>query len=113
MVVGVCLLWNVCDCVVVFCDWLWGLGGVIILGNVILYIGLVLDVLCCMYVYQVGYCIELVIGLYDYECVYVYQYMVLGLLYLLVYLLCGGVSVCNFFECVVDVYVMIGCGWWL
>lgn len=48
---GVMLCWSVWDCVVVFDYWLWGLGGVIILGNVILYIGYDFGICCWIYVY--------------------------------------------------------------
>ena len=52
------------------------------------------------------------IGLRGHERANVYQYMVLGPLYLPVYLVCGGVSARNPFERAADVYAMTGRGWW-
>jgi len=100
------------DLAIVFRDWPWGPGGAITLGNVILHTGPVLDVPCRTYAHQAGHCNEPVIGLHDHERAHIYQYMVLGPLYLPVYLLCGGVSARNPFERAADVYAMTGRGWW-
>jgi hypothetical protein len=100
------------DLAIVFRDWPWGPGGAITLGNVILHTGPVLDVPCRTYAHQAGHCTEPVIGLHDHERAHIYQYMVLGPLYLPVYLMCGGVSVRNPFERAADVYAMTGRGWW-
>lgn len=81
-------------------------------GNVILHTGPVLDVACRTYAHQAGHCTEPVIGLHDHERAHVYQYLVLGPLYLPVYLVCGGVSARNPFERAADVYAMTGRGWW-
>lgn len=112
MLVGARASWNQRDLAVVFREWPWGPGGAITLGNVILHTGPVLDVPCRTYAHQAGECTEPVIGLHDHERAHVYQYLVLGPLYLPVYLLCGGVSARNPFERAADVYAMTGRGWW-
>ena len=43
---------------------------------------------------------------------HVLQYMVLGVLFLPLYLLCGGVSAGNRFEQAADRYALTGRGWW-
>jgi len=48
----------------------------------------------------------------DHERAHVFQYMVLGPLFLPVYLACGGVSVRNPFERAADRYALQGRGWW-
>lgn len=112
MVAGARPSWNRRDLAIVFRDWPWGPGGAITLGNVILHTGPVLDVACRTYAHQAGYCTEPVIGLQDHERAHVFQYLVLGPLYLPVYLACGGVSARNPFERAADVYAMTGRGWW-
>jgi len=112
MLAGARASWNQRDLAVVFREWPWGPGGAITLGNVILHTGPVLDVPCRTYAHQAGECTEPVIGLHDHERAHVYQYLVLGPLYLPVYLLCGGVSARNPFERAADVYAMTGRGWW-
>jgi len=112
MVAGARPSWNRRDLAIVFRDWPWGPGGAITLGNVILHTGPVLDVACRTYAHQAGYCTEPVIGLHDHERAHVFQYLVLGPLYLPVYLACGGVSARNPFERAADVYAMTGRGWW-
>ena len=52
------------------------------------------------------------IVLADHERAHVYQYMVLGPLFLPLYLLCGGVHVRNRFERAADRYACSGRGWW-
>lgn len=112
MLAGARASWNQRDLAVVFREWPWGPGGAITLGNVILHTGPVLDVPCRTYAHQAGECTEPVIGLHHHERAHVYQYLVLGPLYLPVYLLCGGVSARNPFERAADVYAMTGRGWW-
>lgn len=58
------------------------------------------------------YLINRSIRLDDHERAHVYQYMVLGPLYLPVYLLCGGVSARNPFERAADCFARFGRGWW-
>lgn len=112
MVAGARASWNGRDLALVFRDWPWGPGGAITLGNVILHTGPVLDVPCRTYAHQAGYVTEPVIGMHDHERAHVYQYLVLGPLYLPVYLLCGGVSARNPFERAADLYALHGRGWW-
>ncbi len=97
---------------VVFHGWPWGPGGAITLGNVILHTGNSLDAACTTYAHRAGHCIHPAIVLGDHERAHVYQYMVLGPLFLPLYLACGGVSVRNRFERAADRYAMTGKGWW-
>lgn len=96
----------------VFHRWPWGPGGAITLGNVILHTGDSLDSPCVTYAHRAGHGDEPVIQLADHERAHVYQYMVLGALFLPLYLICGGVSVRNRFERAADRYARTGRGWW-
>jgi hypothetical protein len=98
MLGGATLRWSGRDCALVFDRWPWGPGGAITLGNVILHTGHDLGISCRTYAHQAGWGVEPLIRLDDHERAHVYQYMVLGPLYLPVYLLCGGVSARNPFE---------------
>ena len=100
------------DCALVFHLGPWGPGGAITLGNTILHTGTTLDAECMTYEHRAGRCKHPPIKLGDHERAHVYQYMVLGPLFLPVYLLCGGVSVRNPFERAADRYAMSGKGWW-
>lgn len=100
------------DYALVFHRWPWGPGGAITLGNTILHTGTTLDSECVTYEHRAGRCKHPPIKLGDHERAHVYQYMVLGPLFLPVYLLCGGVSVRNPFERAADRYAMTGKGWW-
>lgn len=82
------------------------------LGNVILHVGADLDVDCHTYAHRAGLCIEPRVSLAAHERAHVFQYMVLGPLFLPLYLLCGGVSVRNRFERAADRYASTGAGWW-
>lgn len=90
----------------------FGHGGALTLGNVILHTGESLDVACLTYAYRAGRGAEPAIRLTDHERAHVFQSMVLGPLFLPVYLLCGGVSVRNPFEQAADRYARHGRGWW-
>ncbi len=96
----------------VFHHWPWGPGGAMTLGNVILHTGASLDTTCTTYAHRAGLCSEPHIVLGDHERAHVYQYMVLGPLFLPLYLLCGGISVRNRFERAADRYARSGRGWW-
>jgi len=96
----------------VFHHWPWGPGGAITLGNVILHTGASLDATCSTYEHRAGRCVHPAIVLGDHERAHVYQYMLLGPLFLPVYLACGGVSVRNPFERAADRYALTGQGWW-
>ncbi len=112
MLAGARVRWSSRDCALVFQHWPWGPGGAITLGNVILHTGSDLGVACHTYAHQAGCAVEPSIRLDDHERAHVYQYLVLGPLYLPVYLLCGGVSVRNPFERAADHYARYGWGWW-
>lgn len=100
------------DFAVVFHHWPWGPGGAITLGNTILHTGDTLESECVTYEHRAGHCQHPRIKIGDHERAHVYQYMVLGPLFLPVYLACGGVSVRNPFERAADRYAMTGQGWW-
>ncbi|WP_394000686.1 hypothetical protein ACF3M1_11265 [Luteimonas sp. WGS1318] len=104
--------WRRDDRALVFQHWPWGPGGAITFGNVILHTGDSLDMPCTTYSHRAGRCIDAPIRLADHERAHVYQYMVLGPLFLPLYLLCGGVSVRNRFERAADRYALTGQGWW-
>jgi hypothetical protein len=109
---GATVKWRPRDLALVFHRWPWGPGGAMTLGNVILHTGDDLDVDCCTYAHRAGRGIEPPVVLADHERAHVYQYMVLGPLFLPVYLLSGGISVRNRFERAADRYARTGRGWW-
>ena len=90
----------------------WGPGGALTLGNVILHTGDTLDSPCVTYAHRAGQRQESPILLADHERAHVYQYMLLGPLFLPLYFLFGGVSVRNRFERAADRYALSGRGWW-
>lgn len=90
----------------------WGPGGALTLGNVILHTGDSLDSPCVTYAHRAGQRQEPAILIGDHERAHVFQYMLLGPLFLPVYLLFGGVSVRNRFERAADRYALTGRGWW-
>lgn len=100
------------DLAIVFHRWPWGPGGALTLGNVILHTGDSLDSDCVTYAHRAGHGHEPPIMLADHERAHVYQYMVLGPLFLPLYLMSGGISVRNRFERAADRYARYGHGWW-
>ena len=100
------------ECAIVFHRWPWGPGGAITLGNTILHTGDSLDSPCVTYAHRAGHRHEPAIVLADHERAHVYQSMVLGPLFLPLYLASGGVSVRNRFERAADRYALTGTGWW-
>ncbi|HEX7769602.1 MAG TPA: hypothetical protein VF422_06195 [Dokdonella sp.] len=86
--------------------------GALVLGNVILHTGASLDCDCDTYAHRAGLACEPPVRLCDHERAHVLQYMVLGPLFLLLYFLCGGISVRNRFERAADRYAASGRGWW-
>lgn len=104
--------WSGRDRALVFHHWPWGPGGAITFGNTILHTGDTLESQCITYEHRAGRCQHPPVRLGDHERAHVYQYMVLGPLFLPVYLLCGGVSVRNPFERAADRYALTGRGWW-
>ena len=103
---------SVRDLAIVFHRVPWGPGGALTLGNVILHTGDTLDSHCVTYAHRAGHGEEPRILLADHERAHVFQYMVLGALFLPLYVLCGGVSVRNRFERAADRYAQTGRGWW-
>lgn len=119
--------WRPRELAVVFHRWPWGPGGALTLGNVILHTGDTLDSACLTYAQRArrrredpvvdssileSSIVESPIVLADHERAHVFQYMVLGLLFLPLYLLCGGISARNRFERAADRYARTGHGWW-
>ena len=100
------------DIAIVFHNVRMGPGGALTLGNVILHTGASLDEPCVTYAHRAGHGDEPEILLADHERAHVYQYMVLGPLFLPLYAVCGGVSVRNRFERAADRYALSGRGWW-
>lgn len=100
------------DLAVVFDHVPFGPGGALTLGNCILHTGDTLDADCSTYAQRAGHGEEPAIRLCDHERAHVYQTMLLGPLFLPVYLLCGGISVRNPFERAADRYARQGQGWW-
>lgn len=90
----------------------WGPGGALTLGNVILDTGDDLDRSCNTYAHDAGHGHEPRIRLRDHERAHVLQYMVLGVLFLPLYVLQGGVAARNPFERAADRYARTGRGWW-
>lgn len=108
---GARLRWHAGDLALVVEHWPWGPGGAMTLGNVILLKGESLDVACFTYEHQAGRERHPPVRLGDHERAHVYQYLLLGPLFLPVYLLCGGISVRNPFERAADHYALHGHGW--
>lgn len=100
------------DLAIVFHRWPWGPGGAMTLGNTILDTGDTLDCDCITYAHRAGHGAEATIRLADHERAHVYQYMLLGPLFLPLYLLSGGISVRNRFERAADRYARTQRGWW-
>ena len=103
--------WRGRECALAFARMPWGRGA-LTLGNVILHSGDSLDVACLTYAHRAGHGSEAPVSLAAHERAHVYQAMVLGPLFLPVYLACGGVSVRNRFERAADRYARGGRGWW-
>lgn len=105
--------WRRRDLALVFQQFPWGPGGAITLGNVILHTGPDLACPCRTYACRAGLVDEPFISMADHERAHVYQYMVLGALFLPLYLLVGGgISERNRFEQAADRYAQTGRGWW-
>ena len=114
----------------VFHRYPFGPGGALVLGNVILSTRPTLDVLVPTYAARANALgkatDEFALGahsrdgrhahehvwLADHERAHTYQYEVLGVLFLPLYLLSGGISARNRFEQAADRYAKTGAGWW-
>ena len=104
--------WRPRERALVFERYPWGPGGALTLGNTILHTGDSLDGRCRTYAHRAGHCEEPTVVLADHERAHVYQYLVLGPLFLPVYFACGGIGVRNRFERAADRYARTGTGWW-
>ncbi len=100
------------DFAIVFHKVPWRPGGALTLGNVILHTGDTLESPCVTYAHRAGHREEPRILIGDHERAHVYQYMVLGPLFLPLYFLFGGIGVRNRFERAADRYALSGHGWW-
>ena len=89
----------------------FGPGGALTLGQVILHTGDSLDSTALTYWCKQHGGHECV-RLGDHERAHVYQYLVLGPLFLVAYFACGGISWRNRFEQAADRYAQSGRGWW-
>ncbi|MDR2870956.1 MAG: hypothetical protein LBV45_00140 [Xanthomonadaceae bacterium] len=103
--------WSWRDRALVFERWPWGPNGAMTLGNVVLNRGDSMDVACNTYAHCAGLRHHPVIRLGDHERAHVYQYMLLGPMFLPLYFACGGISVRNRFERAADRYAMTGRRW--
>lgn len=109
---GARMRWQPRELALVVRRWPWGRGGALTLGNLIVHTGEWLDTPCLTYAHRAGRDAEPPVSLADHERAHVYQYMLLGPLFLPLYLLCGGISVHNLFERAADRYALHGHGWW-
>jgi hypothetical protein len=99
------------DAALVFHRVPFGPGGALTLGNVILHTGHSLDEVALTYACRRDGGRDCV-RLGDHERAHVYQYLVLGPLFLPLYFLCGGISASNRFEQAADRYAQTGKDWW-
>jgi hypothetical protein len=104
--------WSRRELALVFRHWPCGPGGAVTLGNVILVTSANLDGACLTYEHSAGHCTHPRVRLGDHERAHVYQYMLLGPLFVPLYFAFGGVSVRNPLERAADHYAMHGHGWW-
>jgi len=102
---------RVSDAALVFHEMPFGSGGALTLGNVILHTGRSMDEQALTYACRAEGGTDCV-RLGDHERAHVYQYLVLGPLFLPLYFLCGGISARNRFEQAADRYARTGMGWW-
>jgi hypothetical protein len=109
---GARMRWQADELALVVRRWPWGTGGALTLGNVILHTGERLDTRCLTYAHHAGQVVDPPVSLADHERAHVYQYMLLGPLFLPLYMLCGGISARNRFERAADCYALHGYGWW-
>ncbi len=103
------------DWMLVFEDWpsSWSpRSGALTLGNAVLSTGSNLDSDCALYAPVAGCDPERVPRFVDHERAHVFQYMLLGPLFLPVYFVCGGISARNPLERAADRYALTGKGWW-
>lgn len=100
------------DHALVFSSFPFGPGGAITFGNVILNTAKDLDAIVVTYQCRADGNRNDCIRIGNHERAHVYQYMVLGIFFLPVYFVFGGISVKNPMERAADRYAMTGKGWW-
>ena len=100
------------DHALVFSSFPFGPGGAITFGNVILNTAKDMDAIVVTYQCRADGNRNECIRIGNHERAHVYQYMVLGMFFLPVYFLCGGISVKNPMERAADRYALTGKGWW-
>ncbi|MBS0458104.1 MAG: hypothetical protein JSS44_12345 [Proteobacteria bacterium] len=102
------------DGALLFLRYPWGSGGALTLGNVIVCTHASLDGRCLSYAESAGLHppTGVTLRLGDHERAHVYQAMALGVLFLPLYFLCGGICARNRFERAADRYALLGRGWW-
>ncbi|HEV2606604.1 MAG TPA: hypothetical protein VGT79_01355 [Xanthomonadaceae bacterium] len=105
---------RISDGALVFLRYPWGPGGALTLGNTMLCTHATLDGTCPSYTERFGLCPPggALLRLGDHERAHVYQAMALGVFFLPVYFMCGGISARNRFEQAADRYAETGRGWW-
>jgi len=103
---------RVSDAALVFHHYPWGPGGALTLGNVILHTGASLDESAVTYACRARGGHDECMRLGDHERAHVYQYLVLGPLFLPLYFACGGIRHTNRFEQAADRHALTGRGWW-
>lgn len=100
------------DHALVFSRFPFGPGGAITFGNVILSTDKDLETVVATYQCRADGNRNDCIRIGNHERAHVYQYMVLGFLFLPLYFICGGISFKNPMERAADRYAMTGKGWW-
>ncbi len=100
------------DHALVFSKFPFGPGGAITFGNVILNTANDLDTVVTTYQCRADGNRNDCIRIGNHERAHVYQYMVLGIFFLPIYFIFGGISVKNPMERAADRYAMTGKGWW-
>jgi hypothetical protein len=100
------------DHALVFSSFPFGPGGAITFGNVILNTAKDLDAVVTTYQCRADGNRNDCIRIGNHERAHVYQYMALGIFFLPIYFICGGISVKNPMERAADRYAMTGKGWW-
>ena len=105
---------RISDDALVFLHYPWGPGGALTLGNTMLCTHASLDGMCRSYAQRFGLCEpgSAMHRLGDHERAHVYQAMVLGIFFLPIYFICGGISAHNRFEQAADRYATTGKDWW-
>ena len=99
------------DSALVFSRFRFFTSGALTLGQVILYTGTSLDAPAKTY-HCVAFGGDDCVRIGTHEQAHVYQYMALGIFFLPLYFLHGGISHKNRFEKAADRYAQTGVGWW-